>query len=694
MYLKPDSGKLNMKLNIFASISLLIIFASCNHKQIPPSLWPFGKNKKEFKKVLQHYSSPEDSLKLKAAKYLIENMKGHYGYVPKNEYGFEEFFQSMDEKVSPLFLKKDNLYKVLKREIINIEISKGLADGTLKKPEYTKQYDASTITEEYLIENIDYAFKAWELPWSRAYSFDEFCKYILPYRYGNETLEPWRKTFFEKYSLVLDSIKNLHGSIPVLRHICKSTNLEINKYTNDINDPITPITILSGPISQKLELSDNLGKNGIKLSLFNQMDAMLFASCHDQSGLGVCILRSIGIPASIVSCLKHGDRSTGHSMVAFLDGNKEWRRINFGSSGNYDHRTFTNPKNFFENFHNMGNFELELEDGSGVLMDVVDIEVDLMKNAKKNDEITLCVFGDREWYPLWEGENKGTKVLFKNIGQISNMFLAAIKTKKKIKPVSKAFSIDNQGNISYFKPDFSNQTGCSLARKYPLFGKHTERLNALIGGHFSVSETKDFSNEEILYQVDTLLNYDNNLIKCKEKEGKFLRYDFPMSSWSKFDGPAEIAFYTTQSDTLKKLEGKYYASPQLSQEHINLMTDDNMLTYVEVWDCDDSVDIETGRFVLRKDKQPIWIAMELDTPTVVTHVSICPRNDKNGIYPGMRYELFYWDDEWKSLGMKTAKSDTVQFNGIPANAVLWLRNLDEGKEERIFTLKNGKQIWW
>ena len=98
--------------------------------------------------------------------------------------------------------------------------------------------------------------------------------------------------------------------------------------------------------------------------------------------------------------------------------------------------------------------------------------------------------------------------------------------------------------------------------------------------------------------------------------------------------------------------------------------------------------------ILRKDNQPIWIGMELDSATLVTHVGICPRNDKNGIYPGMNYELFYWDDAWKSLGKKVATGQTISFDRIPENSVLWLRNLDEGREERIFTMKDGKQIWW
>ncbi len=30
----------------------------------------------------------------------------------------------------------------------------------------------------------------------------------------------------------------------------------------------------------------------------------------------------------------------------------------------------------------------------------------------------------------------------------------------------------------------------------------------------------------------------------------------------------------------------------------------------------------------------------------------------------------------------------------PKGALLWLKNHTQGKEERIFTYEDGKQVWW
>lgn len=78
-----------------------------------------------------------------------------------------------------------------------------------------------------LIENIDYAFKAWQLPWATHLSFDEFCELILPYRIGTEPLQNWRKEFYERNIWIRDSI---HDKQDIIKACCMLNDRLKGKY--------------------------------------------------------------------------------------------------------------------------------------------------------------------------------------------------------------------------------------------------------------------------------------------------------------------------------------------------------------------------------------------------------------------------------------------------------------------------------
>ena len=61
----------------------------------------------------------------------------------------------------------------------------------------------------------------------------------------------------------------------------------------------------------------------------------------------------------------------------------------------------------------------------------------------------------------------------------------------------------------------------------------------------------------------------------------------------------------------------------------------------------------------------------------------------------IRDELLYFDrGEWVSLGRKVATADYIEYDNVPSGALYWLRNRTEGKEERPFTVVNGKIRFW
>lgn len=89
-----------------------------------------------------------------------------------------------------------------------------------------------------------------------------------------------------------------------------------------------------------------------------------------------------------------------------------------------------------------------------------------------------------------------------------------------------------------------------------------------------------------------------------------------------------------------------------------------------------------------------WVGVDLKRPYNLGYIEFAPRNDDNCISPGDLYELFYWDDEWRSLGQKYATDYTLVFEHVPMHALLWLRDLTRGHEERPFTYDDDRQVWW
>jgi hypothetical protein len=45
-------------------------------------------------------------------------------------------------------------------------------------------------------------------------------------------------------------------------------------------------------------------------------------------------------------------------------------------------------------------------------------------------------------------------------------------------------------------------------------------------------------------------------------------------------------------------------------------------------------------------------------------------------------------------GRKLAVDNKLHYDDVPKGALLWLKNHTQGKEERIFTYEDGKQVWW
>jgi len=188
--------------NSILFIIFLFILSACNNlpselknkvsKEVQEALDEAGTNRQELEKVLIHYSkNPQDSLKFRAACFLIQNMKGYYSVTGENVNKLEELYRIMGKALP------DERSTIYNRGVDSLRI----------KFSFNKQPDLQYIRANFLIQHIDQVFNVWEAtPWQRNYSFDAFCEYVLPYRVYDEKLSLWSPLIEKRFKPQLDKI--------------------------------------------------------------------------------------------------------------------------------------------------------------------------------------------------------------------------------------------------------------------------------------------------------------------------------------------------------------------------------------------------------------------------------------------------------------------------------------------------------
>ena len=226
-----------------------------------------GNNRQEMEKVLRHYrKNSEDSLKYRAAVFLIENMPGHYSY--KSQDYLQSYYNEISEALS---LDYDNTKN---KQIIEAISAKYNNDFRIMGT----ALDIQTLSSEYIIDNIERSFDVWEHgEWATHVSFDDFCEYILPYK-GSElqATDDWR----------IYSKDMLKGDIDLL-HLCDHyKNLTFQAATS-VSQEIININRQEYPLG---------GINSIPIKDIRTIAKMPFGSCDDYTFLAIPIMRSKGIP--------------------------------------------------------------------------------------------------------------------------------------------------------------------------------------------------------------------------------------------------------------------------------------------------------------------------------------------------------------------------------------------------------------
>src|SRR5574344_629455 len=179
--------------------------------------------REKYAEVLAHYTRNEsDSLKYKAALFLIDNMKGHFSHQGTQIENFKVLINTINTKNGI-------------REL-NEAWNRAGKDGKI-----TLVPDSAIVTQRVLISNIDAAFEAWEsVPWKEKINFSTFCNYILPYRCSGEHIgENWRKAMKYAYAHVIVEETDLLSAFAKIKKAVYNNVILSNAYCPYELDAIT-----------------------------------------------------------------------------------------------------------------------------------------------------------------------------------------------------------------------------------------------------------------------------------------------------------------------------------------------------------------------------------------------------------------------------------------------------------------------
>ncbi|WP_026712481.1 hypothetical protein [Flavobacterium daejeonense] len=618
-------------------VFLALISCSRADSVLKDSLNKAGDNKLELEKVLNFYKdNSEDSLKYKAAVFLIENMANHYSYQSVVS-GFEGVFDSINKYPMDGF----------RRGIFEKLMDSVSQKRNIPKPELIS--DVKTVTSQYLINTIELSFEAWnKIPKKKKASFNDFCNYILPYKNSDEPIEEdAREKLAKKYSWVYKQLEN--GA--TLHSIADSIKSEFR------------FTV----VGQMRELYP------IPLSI-SQIEKSRMGVCDDGVNYLVNVFRSLGIISAKEMISHWGNHySMGHSWLYVKYGDEEYstdvsrkgdvREEYLGESiPKVNRATYSFQKDF--------TFSPLAKDVTAEYVPTVNITINNILNTPQSQPVLYVFDRNSQWAPVSYGKCKDENNVYNGIG-VNVLYLAANQDGNSINPINYPFFVDNTKKIHFFRPSKFILDSVPLVRKYGLTSAKTKTkmdwMTSLNDNLVQGANNQNFDNAKTLYRISNFNSTHLKKMVLKQQE-KFRYVRFYSNKKESF--LVKLAFYDAKG---KELKG------EVVKENNAILKWDN-----GVFD-DDPGSYSGGR--------DFTLGLKFKKPTLIHSVAFQARNDGNHINTGDEYELFYWDKEWKTLGRQIAR-DTVLYYSTPANSLLWLKDNTNGKEEHVFTIdKNKKQHW-
>jgi hypothetical protein len=391
-----------------------------------------GKNKSELEKAIRYFQKTNDLQKLRAIYFLIENMDIHSSadYQWEDEHGKKVEFNELN-------YKDFNSAKVALEQLkkaVNIHTR-----AIVKS-------DVQFIKSDFLIDNVESAFKAWRCSSFKNIDFKYFCEYILPYRISEEPLQTWRLQYGKKFSWLNNTIKQ------------KGYSDALYSLTDNYKNSFVSTFL----VEERVEPLPRLG--ALQL-LFRKRGA-----CEDVADLEVFTLRSQGLPASVDFIPYWATSFGGHFLNSTFDLNMKPISFDVYRTGLNEPLPREPAKVLRLTYSNQPSVLANKVADTAIPKGFLKLKnyIDVTASYWKTDNIVsslftspiahsiayLSTFNYSKWRPVWWGNIKNGQVIFRNMPK-GAVFLPSFYTDNKMVPAGYPIAVGYHHTLT-LKPDLKH----------------------------------------------------------------------------------------------------------------------------------------------------------------------------------------------------------------------------------------------
>lgn len=660
----------------------LIIFqcllGSCcllNDESMEQSLAFSGENRSELESVLRHYKNTPQ--KLSAARFLIKNMYGHM-----------EVDSISINKLQPVYEKYVSIsekYNWFRSEEWQEDLNKFWKEEQCKSIflEFVPVYDVKTVKADWLINEIDRSFKTWkENVYTQNLSFEDFCKYILPYRpINNIHVGNSRDVFYKRHAGIFCSPD---------KDFKTATDSLLFKY--------------------RFLMYNNLAASSMPIYNTATLEYLKRSSCNDKTWYNYLLLSALGMAVTIDFVPEWGNRPGKHQWNSLIINGEtypfepfwdeeRWKYKRIYNNVNFDYYRgkFRLPKVYRLTFEThlegpMGDDDVKIKDIPPLLRnpfitDVssqyfhsIDAKVNITERIpEKTSYCYLCVFNTKEWLPIqWGKINIDKTVTFINMGK-DIIYLPVFYRNGYLSPAASPFLINQNGCCEELKCGNKKTTITIRRNTSHLMMDEISEFKRILSGSYLIGYDALTNSTDTIYSITDSMDFGvNHIILDKPIACKNIHLITSRDTI----GLCEIAFYEEEN------ENKPISNIKVSSNITSLTSNEQLKMIIDNLSATGFKGLVKNGPNTNND-----ILFDLGKEHVIKSFSFIPYTSNN-FSEGDHLDIYYWDDQWVLAASKIGTGHVVTFENIPIGTIYKVKNRNSGAKERIFTYDKGIINWF